>query len=282
MTSLIQTKLARAQEILRGFGRVVVAFSGGVDSTLLLKLARETLGRNHLLAVIANSPSMAQADLEEARRLASSLDVECLVINTAEVDNPAYRANGTSRCYFCKQELFSHLQRIAEERGMAVVLYGAITDDLQQERPGALAAADYAVRAPLQEAGLSKAEVRQAAKAFGLPNWDRPQNACLASRIPHGLEVTPEKLRIIEQAEAVLRRLGFQQVRVRHLGEHARIEVGQDEVERFVEPTLQHHLAEQFGLLGFHSVGIDQRGYRAGGADASAVEERVLPTVLTA
>lgn len=274
-----KTKLAHAQDILRGFERVMVAYSGGVDSTLLLKLARETLGRDGVLAVTANSPSLAQADLAEASRLASQLDVEHVVIDTAEVDHPGYQANSPSRCYFCKQELFARLEQVACERHVSTTLYGAIGDDAREERPGALAASEYGVRAPLQEAGFSKLEVREAARALGLPNWDRPQNACLSSRIPHGLDVTAAKLKTIEQAEAALKRLGFRIVRVRHLGDHARIEVGSDEVGRFSDPTVSRQIAGEFARLGFRSVGVDRAGYRPGGADHEASDEQPLLAV---
>ncbi|MBI3087809.1 MAG: ATP-dependent sacrificial sulfur transferase LarE, partial [Candidatus Omnitrophica bacterium] len=254
----------------------IVAFSGGVDSTLLLALARETLGRERVLAVTADSPSLAQADREEACRLARALDVEHLVVETAETENPAYQANTASRCYFCKQELFERLAALARQRGTAVILYGAIGDDLRDERPGALAASEYGARAPLQEAGLSKRQVRDAARRLNLPNWDRPQNACLSSRIPHGLDVTHEKLRAVERAEAVLSALGFRQVRVRHLGAHARIEVGPEEVERFQDAGVRRHVAQRLTALGFHSVGVDRAGYRAGGANRQAPDELEL------
>jgi len=272
----LERKLAQVKATLAGFGRVIVAFSGGVDSALLIKLARDVLGRDGVLAVTAHSPSLAQADLEEARRVAKRLDVEHLVIETSEVDNPAYRANSPSRCYFCKQELFDHVIRIAQARGIHSILYGAIGDDLHEERPGTLAASDYGVRAPLQEAGLSKWEVRQAARWLGLPNWDRPQNACLSSRIPHGLEVTEEKLTQIERAEAILRDLGFRQIRVRHLGSHARIEVGREEVNRFQDPALCESIAVKFHALGFRSVGADRVGYRPGGANDMPTTEFLL------
>ncbi len=275
----IQKKLHHVRESLAGFGRVIVAYSGGVDSTLLLKLARETLGRERALAVTANSPSLAQHDLAEACRVAALLDVEHLVIETAEVEDPAYQANAPSRCYICKQELFAHLARIAFERDIPMILYGAIGDDLRDERPGSLAASDYGVRAPLAEAGFSKVEVREAARMLGLPNWDRPQNACLSSRIPHGLEVTEKKLRIIERAEALLKGLGFQMVRVRHLGEHARIEVGPGEVGRFGDPGLCRQVAREFVRFGFRSVGVDRAGYHSGGADHDAIDEQPLLAV---
>lgn len=269
-------KLKRVTVALQGFDRVIVAFSGGVDSTLLLKLARQALGRDRVLAVTANSPSLAAADLQEVHRLADELDVRHQVIDTAEVDNPDYRANAANRCYFCKQELFERLHCLAAEQGLSTVLYGAIGDDLRDARPGARAASEYGVRGPLQDAGLSKPEVREAARLLGLSNWNRPQNACLSSRIPHGVEVTPHKLSQVEQAEAELAQLGFRQVRVRHLGDHARVEVGREEVARFHDPALAGQIAQRFAAFGFASVGVSRAGYRAGGANQPADDELLL------
>lgn len=272
----LDVKLARVRRLLQTYPSAVIAFSGGVDSTLLTKLARQVLGRARVLAATADSPSLAREDLSEAIRLARELDVPHRVVATDELQLAEYQANSGSRCYWCKHTLFVELEALARQEGYAAILYGAIGEDLASERPGQTAAAQRGARAPLQEAGLSKAEVRQAAKALGLSNWDRPQNACLASRIPHGLEVTAEKLRQVEQAEALLRAEGFRQVRVRHLGARARIEVEAEAVGRFKEPALRRRVLEALQQLGFTSIGVDPRGYQSGGADAEAVKEWIL------
>lgn len=269
-------KLRRVRAILSSFDRVIVAFSGGVDSTLVAKLARDVLGRANAPAATADSPSLAREDLEEARRLAERLDLEHLVVATHEVEDPQYRANTESRCYVCKRTLFEELETLAARRGASAVLYGAIADDLAAERPGQRAALQFGVRAPLQDAGLTKPEVRLLARALGLPNWDRPQNACLSSRMPHGTAVTEEKLRQVEQAEAFLRSRGFGQIRVRHLGLHARIEVGAADLPRFNDAELCAAVARHLERLGFETVGVDRSGYRPGGADSPVVDEVLL------
>jgi uncharacterized protein len=263
----LRDKVEQARRLVAGHRRVIVAFSGGVDSTLVLKLARDVLGKEAVLAVTADSPSIARADLEAAKRLARELDVGHRVVAPEELAREAY---------WCKRELFEALQALAEREGYGAVLYGAIGDDVAAERPGQRAAAECSVHAPLQEAGLSKVEVRQLARELGLSNWDRPQNACLASRIPHGSEVSAGKLGQVEAAESFLRAEGFRQVRVRHLGTAARIEVEPDAVARFADARLRAATAAAFAQLGFARVGVRRSGYRPGSANESSPDEEFL------
>ncbi|HEX9781035.1 MAG TPA: ATP-dependent sacrificial sulfur transferase LarE [bacterium] len=258
----------RVRGLLRGCGNSVIAFSGGVDSTLLAWYARDTLGRDAVLAVTADSPSLAREDLEEAVRLAAALGLRHQIVATRELADPRYAENSPARCYYCKHALFEEIGELAQREGAQSVLYGAIGEDLADARPGHRAAAERGVRAPLQEAGLGKDDIRALARRAALPNWDRPQNACLASRLAHGLPVTADALGRIERAERAVRAAGFRQVRVRDHGARARVEVGLDELGRLDDPRLRRELTDALRASGFDGVEFDPRGYRPGGANA--------------
>src|SRR2546429_1923363 len=225
-------RLDRAREIVRSLGSVLVAYSGGVDSTLLLRLALDELGADRAVAVLASSPAYPEEEQEEARALASALGARLEEVETREVELDAYRRNLPDRCFHCKEELFETLEPVRDRLGLAHLAYGATADDAGDHRPGHGSAVRRGVRFPLLEAGMGKGEIRAAARRLGLPNWDKPSFACLSSRIPHGTEVTVGALRQIETAEAAIKKLGFRQVRVRHHGDVARIEVDRQEMDR--------------------------------------------------
>ena len=257
----LEAKVARLVGALRDLGGVVVAFSGGADSAYLLAAAHDALERG-CVGATAVSPSLARDELAAARRIAASIGVRHVVVETDEFEDPRYRRNDLQRCYFCKHALFTRLGALAVELGLSTVAYGANADDLGDYRPGMRAAAEFAVRAPLLEAGLTKPEIRALARRRGLEVWDKPASPCLASRLPHGTPVTLAALRQIEEGERLLHGLGFPEVRVRHHGEVARIEVPLPDVPRLlgVAPRVTTALRS----LGFREVTVDPRGLRSG------------------
>ena len=275
-------KLDKLRELLRSYGSCLVAYSGGVDSVFLAYVAREVLG-DRCLSVIADTPSLPRRELKEALEVAARFRIPVRVVRTQEFENAGYLANPENRCYFCKHELFTEFDPLARLEGFAVIAYGENASDVGDHRPGAQAAAEFRVRAPLKEAGLTKEDIRACSRQMGLPTADKPQMACLSSRIPYGEGVTPEKLRMIEEAEYVLRDLGFYDVRVRHhelsggslpgtiagvqpvsVRHLARIEVGAGEMARFLAEGVSEKVAQGLRKLGYTHVTLDLQGYRRG------------------
>ena len=249
---------------LRGYGRVAVAYSGGIDSTVVAQAAFEALG-DRAIAVTAVSESLATGELEEAEALAKQIGIRHRVIRTEEFANPDYLRNNPDRCYFCKSELYGRLSGLLAELGADAIASGANTDDRGDHRPGMRAAGENGVRHPLQECNLSKADVRELARAWGLPTWDKPATPCLSSRIAYGEQVTPENVRMVDQAEQWLRKRGLRILRVRyHAGDLARIEVPFDEIARLAAPEVCRELVPAFRGFGFKFVTIDLEGFRSG------------------
>jgi uncharacterized protein len=261
--SPLQAKADELRRILSDCESVLVAFSGGVDSAYLAVTAAQVLGER-ALAVTAESPSYPDAHRQLARRVASDFALSHEIVHTAELDRPEYRANPANRCYYCKDELYGRLLKVARERGLRVIVDGNNADDRGDYRPGRQAAREHGVRSPLDEAGLTKTEIRELSRLQGMQTWDEPASACLSSRIPYGHEVTDEKLRQIERAEDVLRELGFRVFRVRHHDQLARLEIARGEMNRALDPDVNATIVSALKELGFQYVSLDLQGYRLG------------------
>jgi uncharacterized protein len=255
-------RLERLRVLIRGMGSVVVAYSGGVDSSLVLRVAHEVLGEA-AVGVIGRSDSYAARELQLALDQAAEFGARIETVSTGELSDPNFRSNPFNRCYFCKQELYRELTEVALRRD-AVILDGTIADDLSDWRPGRQAAAEAQVRSPLAELGFRKADVRAAAASYGIASRDKPASPCLASRIPYGTEITREILHMVEQGEELLRSLGFSQCRLRHHGEVARIEVPAGEIERLMDPGVKAQIVGGLKALGFRFVTVDLEGFRSG------------------
>ena len=271
--------LQSLQKIIAGIGPMVVGFSGGADSTLLLKVARDVLGEG-VAAVTTVSPTLPGAERDEAGRLAREIGVRHRFVPSGEMADPQFLANSSRRCYFCRSDLFRILRDEARALGFGAIAYGAQRDDLGEFRPGMEAAREHGARAPLLEAGLGKAEIRDLSRLLGLPTWDKPAMACLSSRIPHGTPITPGDLGRVERAEAAVRSEGFRLFRVRARGADARLEIAREEMGRLEDGRLRERLLRRVLESGYSTVLIDPEGYRPGGGAAfgiaagDGVEER--------
>jgi uncharacterized protein len=271
MTTLpaaLAEKLDRLLALLGSYGSCAVAMSAGVDSTVLAKAARLALG-DRALAVTGTSASLAEGELDEARTLAEQIGIRHEILATDEMSRSEYTANAPDRCYHCKSELYARMQALVDQQGIAVVAGGTNADDAGDYRPGTSAAAQQGVRSPLAECGIGKEEIRQLAKHWGLPIWDKPATPCLSSRIAYGVEVTPERLARIDRAEQILRCLGLRTLRVRyHEGDLARLEVPVEAIADLCEPATRRQLVAQFKSLGFRYVTLDLEGFRSGSQNA--------------
>lgn len=259
---------------LKDLESVVVAFSGGVDSSLVLAMSLSALGRENTLAVTAQSESLAERELEAAKKLAEGMGADHLILRTHEMDSAQYRANPINRCYHCKSELYSKLSAIARERNIAHIVNGINQDDLGDHRPGIVAAKEFGVKSPLAQSGFDKKDIRELSRQIGLSNWEKPAQPCLSSRIPYGEPVSPEKLAMIERAENLLLSLGFTELRVRHHGDIARIELNKNDMPRALTESVSAIIQEQFKQIGFKYVALDLAGFRSGGLNEGLIKTK--------
>jgi uncharacterized protein len=271
----LASKQALLDEHLRGLGRTLVAYSGGVDSAFLAWSAHQALG-SRMLAVIADSPSLARTQLADATAFAAEMGIPLEIIVTGELERPEYARNDASRCFHCKDELFTTMEEFRSRRGFDAIAYGVNLDDQGDFRPGQQAAEQHHVAAPLRQAGLTKQDIRELARAAGLRIWDKPASACLSSRIEYGREVTREALSVVEQGEDALHTLGFRQVRVRHHGDIVRIEIARDEMTRALSPEMAAEFTRIFKALGFKFVTLDLEGFRSGSMNTLLAAEVLI------
>ena len=275
-TKSLNAKLVRMKAGFAPMRSVIVAFSGGVDSTFVLKVAYETLG-DSVLALTTTSPTMPDEDRESAIAMARLIGARHLIVESNELEIPGYSANPLNRCYLCKHNLFTVCEAKAAELGIDEIVDGLNLDDLNDYRPGMQAASEKRVRHPLVEAEMTKAEVRELSRSMGLPTWDRPASPCLSSRFPYGTEITPEGLMKVAAGEKLLHSMGFAIARVRYHGEVARLELEQSEIARVFEPALRETIDREFKKIGFRFVAIDLKGFRSGSLNEGLVTNRVEP-----
>jgi uncharacterized protein len=271
----VETKLAQLKSLLNDLGSVLVAYSGGIDSTLLASLSHEILGKRSL-AVTARSPIFTPVEISQAQSLAQRLDLRHVIIDTNQLEDPSFVANDPQRCYYCKRALCQRLNKIANEEGLAFVLDGTNYDDQDDFRPGRKAAVELGVRSPLLEVGLTKEEIRALSRSMGLPNWEKPSSPCLATRLPHGTRITLDLLALIAKAEQSLHKLGLTQFRVRHHGPIARIEASPSDMALFADEKTRLRAIAELNDLGYTYVTLDLAGYRPGGKKGSHLDSASL------